>query len=584
METNGRCQNVIDSTSTAQKVVPQVTEQEAIQIEKARKVMLALLRAVTNLKFYISNNPLVIRSKTETHDLMTQFLETWDSMRLEITGTEILYKGESLCQKSDDKSQNLAFLFYRDGLRTITFHRGVSHEEIGRLIETICQAMRSPEDETDIVSSLWNADFSNVTYVAVEPFSEMDREGADLPKIEEGECRRMQGNAYENAKRLERAISPPPSEASTIRERTGPSPLLGTLDSEEVKEKVQQMVQFSPITALGNILLDLLSLEEGIEERHHIVNLTEEYLKELVSQRRYGQASETLSKIRLTLRYLASSDDRYKELLDGLLTEVAAYMMTNEEKRNVKDAFAQDPIGVLSLIEGVGPGVLGLLVELVPLAKDAEGKASIRTVLLNLASGDLYRLKSIIGSPDPLIVREAVAVLGKIGNPRGVALLKPCLKHKDVAVRTQVLHALEKMESPQASRLVFEFLQDDDLNMRILAARTLDVSKSKLLEEELCAIISDRTFRHRPKTERMALIEALKKASPKEICRLLGPLFRRRLFRRREEECVMITALRTLASTGTEAARKLLEKGAKSRRKAVAMESLRLLQQPTEGS
>jgi len=574
---------MIDAISTSEKAELPVTEEEAAQVEKARRIMLALLRAVTNSKFYISNNPLVIRSKTETHDLMTEFLETRDTMQLEITGTEILYKGHSLCQKNDDKSQNLAFLFYRDGLRTITFHKGISPEEMGKLIETICQAMRSPEDEADIVSQLWNADFTSVSYVAVEPFIEMDQEGADTPSKEPGGPRRMQGNAYENARRLERAISPPPSEVRVTRERTEPSPLLGTVDSEEIKEKVQAMVQFSPIMALGNILLDLLSLDEDIDGKRHIVNVTEEYLKELISQKRYSQASETLSKVRLTLSYLASSDDRYKELLDILLAEVARYLGSDEQKRSIKDAFNEDAIGVLSLVEALGSEVLAILVELVPIAADAESKASIRTVFLNLASEDLYRLKEVINNQNPMIVREAIAVLGRIGSPKGVALLRPCLKHADVSVRTQVLHALEHMDSPQASKLAFEFLGDEDVSVRVLAAKTMDVSKARSLQEELSAIVSDRSFRQRPRSERIALIEALKKATPKEVCRLLSPLFRRRLFRKQEDESVLIAALRSLASTGTETGRKLLEKGSKSRRKAIAMESLRLMQQSAEG-
>lgn len=573
---------MIDTAGIANRTKPQMTEEEALQVAKARKIMLALLRAVTNSKFYVPSNPLVLRSRTETYELMTDFLETWDTMQFEITGTEVVFKGQPLYEKSDDKSQNLAFLFYRDGLRTITFHKGISADEIGRLIEVICQTARSPEEEIDIVSSMWNADFTNVSYVAVEPFVEMDQEGDDSPLPEVGESARMHGNAYENAEKLERAISPPPAEVPAYRERTQPSPLLGTMDSEEVKEKVQQMVQFSPIQALGNILLDLMGLEEDVLARGHLVNLTEEYMKELVSQRRYNQASETLSKMRLTLRYLASSDDRYQELLDVLLAEVARYIGSEEQRKKMRDSFPDDSIGVLSLIESIGPEVLSILIELVPVAENAEARASIRTVLLNLANEDIYKLKEVLSSPNPLVVREAIAVIGRMGNPKGVGLLRPCLRHDDVSVRTQVLHALEHMDSPQASRLAFELLADRDPDVRVLAARTIDISKGESLEDSLSALISDRGFRQRPTTERIALIEALKKGTPEKVTDLLSPFFRRRIFRKREEESVLLAMLGALASTATEAGIRLLEKAARSRSKAVAMESLRLLQQHDE--
>ncbi len=575
---------MIDTAGIAANVESQAAETEALQVDLARAVVLSILRAVANIRFYLPNNPIVVRSKAEAHENLTKFLETWEAMQIELTGAEILYKGQSIYAKGDDKSHNLAFLFYRDGLRTITFHKGMPPEELTSFLEIIRDTINDPEDETDIVSSMWNADFAHLTYVAVEPFMDMDDETADVPVVDEAP-KRMSGRAYDSVESLSAAaITPPPTEVPPSRRQSEASRLLGTVDSEEIKKKVRSMIEFSPMLELGNVLLDLMGLEEDFKERKHLANLTAEYLKEMVSQRRFMEASETMSRIRLTLRYLASRDERYNELFDFTLKEMADFVSCEEHKKSFREAFESDPQGVLALIEAVGPSALNTLVELVPLVRDAKTKASIRTVLMTLAGEDISKLKEAINNSNPEIAREAIAVVGRIGDAKGVQLLRPCVRNKHLSVRTQALHALAQIDSPQASRLAFEFLQDDDTDVRILAARTIDISKAKLLEQKMKDIVADRSFRLRPIPEKIAFIEALKKTTADDVALLLAPFFRKRLFRKQEDEKVMLAIVATLSAIGTEAAKRLLDKGAKSRRKSVALECLRALQSYNNGS
>jgi HEAT repeat protein len=574
---------MIDTAGIAASVEPQVTEEETLQVDFARTVVLAILRAVANMRFYLPNNPIVVRSKTEAYENIIKFLDTWGTMQIELTGAEMLYKGHSIYAKGDDKSRNMAFLFYRDGLRGMTFEKGLSVEELNNFLDIIRDTMNDPDEETDIVSALWNAAFEHLTYIAIEPFMETDDDTGDAQPFDE-EPKRMTGRAYDNAESLTTAITPPQNEVPPSRRQSDPGRLLGTIDSEEIKKKIQGMLDFSPMLELGNILLDLLVLEENYNERKHLANLTVEYLKEMVSQRRFTEASETLSRVRLTLRYMASKDERYNELLDLMVKEMADFVSSDELKKSFKESFANDPQGVLALIEAVGPSALNALIELVPFVKDAKTKASIRTVLVTLAGEDSSKLKEAINSSNPEIAREAIAVVGRIGDSKSVQLLRPCVRSKHLSVRTQVLHSLAQIDLPQASRLTFEFLQDEDTDVRILAARTIDISKAKVLEQKMKDLIADRTFRLRMVPEKTAFIEALKKATTDDIATLLAPFFRRRLFRKQEDERVMLAVVATLSTLGTDATRKLLEKGSKSRRKSVALECLRALQQRTNGN
>ncbi|MFQ5906554.1 MAG: HEAT repeat domain-containing protein [bacterium] len=549
---------------------------EAPEVALAKKVVLDLSKAVTNMRFYLANNPLVVRSKTAVYEGISSFLEAFDTMSLELTDTEITYKENSVYE-NEKKAQSLAFLFYRDGLRRISFHKGLSLDEVNTFLQLICEAMNSPEDEMDIVSSMWNADFANIEYIAVEPFVETDEPPSDNGPPEEREPK-VAGNAYSNATELENEASASSSGAETKEEKAA-AQLLGTLDSEQIRKRIQPLVEFSPLSILGDILLDLFELEEKPSERKHLLNLVEEYVKELISQERFSQASEMIPEVRQALRNVVSDEEYFEQLLDSLLQKLTSAVCSEGLKREIRAAFPKDPIGVISFLEAVGPGTMPVLFELVPVAEDVESRASLRTTLFTLASKDMSQLAQAVSNKNPQVAREAVAVIARVADPRGVRMLAPCLRHSDVSVRTQAVHALGQIDHPEATKLILEFLKDADIEVRILAAKTIDISKEKFPRQTIIDMIASRSFRARPPREKIAIVDIFKRAESEDAVPVFAPFFRRGFFRRREEDSVMTAIIGLLASIGTESARKLLEQGSRWRRKPIATECLRALRQ-----
>src|SRR6185436_12910777 len=97
--------------------------------------------------------------------------------RFTVAGEEV-YKAET-------RSESLAFLFFKDGIREITFLPGLEDDELTRFLRVIQRARKgrggSGEGE-DLLTILWEADLGRFKY----QFIDMLAEGVEMPEAGAG--------------------------------------------------------------------------------------------------------------------------------------------------------------------------------------------------------------------------------------------------------------------------------------------------------------------------------------------------------------------------------------------------------------
>ncbi len=69
---------------------------------------------------------------------------------------------------AEEVADNLAWLFYKDGVRELTLARGFEEAELVKLLEIVQRARNAPPDEDDLVTMLWEADFAYLKYKYVD--------------------------------------------------------------------------------------------------------------------------------------------------------------------------------------------------------------------------------------------------------------------------------------------------------------------------------------------------------------------------------------------------------------------------------
>ena len=126
-------------------------------------------KGLRTLAMYLPNNP--VRQQT-IEALQEGLTNVWQELPLLALGvTEAGLEWESqIVLPIGDKSESLAWTLFGDGIRWISFSPGVETEEIVTFLGIIQQARTlTDEDEDDLRTLLWSADFRCIRYKVAQP-------------------------------------------------------------------------------------------------------------------------------------------------------------------------------------------------------------------------------------------------------------------------------------------------------------------------------------------------------------------------------------------------------------------------------
>ncbi|MEO6879211.1 MAG: hypothetical protein ABI205_12075, partial [Gemmatimonadaceae bacterium] len=166
-----------------------------------------IVKAARAHQMYLPNNP-VYRGAMDA--LRAAFAPIWaetDSFCLVVAESEMrwfgaIVAGEAGVGKSTD---NLAWLFFKDGVRELTIDKGFEESEVVKLLEIIQRARKGAADEDDLVTMLWEADFTFLKYKYVDILAEGSgdgdlADGTTVAAAAPGDVRRATEEAVEESR------------------------------------------------------------------------------------------------------------------------------------------------------------------------------------------------------------------------------------------------------------------------------------------------------------------------------------------------------------------------------------------------
>ena len=124
------------------------------------------MKAARARQLYLPNNP-IYRGAIDA--LRAAFVPVWKQtpiLPLVIDELDIRWEEETvLTDPTGSKSaDNLAWLFFKDGVRELTLTPGFEGEEVLKLLDIVQRARRATTDDDDLVAMLWEAEFTFLTY------------------------------------------------------------------------------------------------------------------------------------------------------------------------------------------------------------------------------------------------------------------------------------------------------------------------------------------------------------------------------------------------------------------------------------
>ena len=471
-----------------QKVVEQEKEFQLDPEERAKVklVLTSLGRAYSSMKIYPPKSPSIKYSFDVFSEKMMEFLDEYEMLLIAINEFKLIYKGKTVFQ-DEKKRTSLPFLFYKDGMREMSFHKGLDENELQEFLVTIKTDSDLPPENIDIVNSLWVKDFAHIRYFAPDEFLESDISAAeeeadfeiDKTEFSKGKVpltRQDREDVDRRSIALGLHLSKAKEEGKDGKNNQEnimiPSQIAAL--SEDEAPKIESMLQecrvASRMSEMVNLLFEILFLEERYDQFEATLNVLNQCFKEVIYKFNFDLAALIINRIReLEKIFSEHSEDKTKHL-EKILQQARDRSSLDHLKKSFLEGQIENFDALLQYLKLLGPRTLPLVADIWEISKDLLTRLKASNFLLEMGSRDLPALVDLAQGNRISLTKEVISLLGRIRGKKIISYLEKFVAHQDKSVRLETIQALRNIEDEAANKILLKFLSDKEPEVRTLAA------------------------------------------------------------------------------------------------------------------
>ena len=389
------------------------------------------------------------------------------------------------------REESLCFRLHRDGVRSISFSRGLTLRELLTFTEVALPDERRSGRE-DAVTELWKADLVNVSYAAISGYR-MEQGEEDRERLQNA-IGEVAGRAEQTLQRFTAGIT----QEDELAFRALP-PMLGASELRQLDPAaVAPLMRRSVRTVLDIVERGYASRDLGV-----LTELLGRLIDELMERCDDLALEEALKGAALLEGKQAAE---LRALLGVRLADLSRLAQILEHANQLPSFNTRVVPHWLALLP---PGAGGVLLD----ALEMQVKPSHRVMVARAAAARLEGCRSLYQAKlrfSPTDVSRALLVaLRELPSEQGAQVAAPALLHDSSAVRRD---ALTVVASDPQSALTFlrPILGHDDVELRVAAAEAL--GKSQRAEEAAAVLLEAMTqsgFPKRGQEEQSAFHRAL---------------------------------------------------------------------------
>jgi hypothetical protein len=486
-------------------------------IRLAKDIIQALLKAKKTVRIYPENNPVYRKTVDDTFSKFDEFLTYQDEIAFKLKQNEILFNTDQV-YFNPEKEDNLALFFFKDGLRELTFKKGLTLPELEEFLKIIAQDFDREAVDDDIVTLMWEKDFQNIRYVADEAFltEDEDYESQAVSDIkhkapETDEVLKAYASAFETEDVRDIAII--------------------NLTDKDLQLLVQEMEKDLQEKSgkIYDILSEMLFQAQSATEYEDVYHLLKEVFVYCLKRKDLKMVVEIMKKTR-DLAENPSKSDGVRKQMNILLSSVNS----EESIRSIGEIFDSDSdIDESLLQEYTGFLDRSAIVPLIGILGDLEsihGRKVVINILIPLGKKDIQAVARGLQDPRWYVVRNIIYVLRHIGDKKAVEYLLSTVRHTDERVRKEGIKALGELKSPLALQPLRDCLSDADLAIRKSAVRALGAIGSESAKRLILEKVSAKDFQVRDFEERKEFYEVLSHWKNADIIELMEKILKKKTF------------------------------------------------------
>jgi hypothetical protein len=488
-------------------------------LKEVRDILQNIIKAKKTFRMYPQNNPIYMKTLEEAFTKLKNFFVYKDKYVLNIKHNSILYDTEEIYHNTE-KEDNLALFFFKDGLRELSFSKGLSQEELEIFLRILSVDFDRDVIDDDIVTLLWEKDFQNIQYVVDETV---------LVDVDEEEYEtKAQEEALEEATNEDDLLK---AYMDGFKEVEQKSVSIMPITEDDLKSLASEIDKdsSSKIEKLTTILFEVIHQSEGKGETEELF----QYLKEAAKfSMKLGHLDEVVDLLKKALGIIDDehSPDEVKKYMrmlvifigtDEIIKRLAGILDSSTE---IDDKVFKDFVKLLD------KNAITSFVKLLGELKTIHARKTAIEALIFLGKKDIQALSKGLEDQRWFVVRNIIYILRKIGDKRAIEYLQRTVRHKDIRVRKEVLRALGELGGREVILTLKECLDDEDMDIRIASAKAFGKIGSETAKRILLDKVSDKAFKERAFEEKKEFYEILAKWKDQDILDFLVKVLKKKAF------------------------------------------------------
>lgn len=583
-------------------------------LARSKDILTTMANAVSAMKIFPSDHETI---RTFVDSLGAKFDGFFERFaRLDVEVGEYTFRCADQVVYTDETTiKSLPFFFHKDGTEILYFYRGLDRPEIRGFLELIKTVSQKPGFENDIVAALWESDFSNIQYYAPDEFLENQiiaekrevQAAENLPELPSDLAHESVEVKVDRSKFADGRIELKPADREKVardRESVDPddAPLetglpipagqapaaspdesAGVLPVPTTRDKGLTEADLADLDTLVRANRDLSPEEEFINLTAEIIfleadpaicaaslDVLAEFHFDQIRAGRFPVGRAIIEKARELLSQIGPGEGHKPDLIEATLTK----LMGPKALEAVEAALSSDtPVewpALLAFFRILGKPTLSTAGALFEKRVDPEVRGLILEFIRDLSGHDPSIMISLANDNRPALSMEIIRLLAELPEERGIPHLAAFLMFKSRDLKLETIHALGKLQSEKANRILHGFLNDPDEDLRIQAALKLNPAEERSRIVQFIGEASAPEFRKKSLKEKTVILSFLGRTRSPEALEFLAAVLARRTWWPSGKSLEMkLAAVAGLESMGTSKAAAVLESGMRSRGRRV---------------
>ena len=458
-------------------------------------------KAIRAYQLYLPNNPMHARALEAVRECFASLWTQTDSIVIQISETQFLWEKRPVFEEADRATDSLPWTFYKDGIRELQMEKGFEGADLNTLLDILQRIRKASADDDDLLTMLWEAEFSALQYKYVDIGVEG---GGDLEGMEPSEKR-------------ERIMAPSAAEAdaplkSSVAKMEDYDSTLYFLDDREVEYLQSEIKRDFSTDLRGPVLASLFDTFEQERDptvREEICGVLDYFLLVLLSTTQFRTAAYLLREAGVTAERAAEILQPQKQRLTDLAELLSDPSALSQLLQALEDTALRPPqVELNELFLQLKPRALETVLGWIGRSNNAELRALLENAASRLAASHTGELVRLIGSDDDVVVTEAIRRAAALKTPAAVPALGRLLTVAAPEIRIAAVNALTEIGSPGALQVLERAIADEDRDIRVAAVRALGARGSKPALPRIETTVKSKEIREANLTEKMAFFEA----------------------------------------------------------------------------